>query len=94
MRLTNAGKKLLADAMRVAGRIEAELLSDLDDKQVAALQDALAALWKSAESNVLHPGSIRAKAQELMREHIAVSQRRGPRVPPERTRPAALRPRR
>jgi len=84
----------LADAIRAAGRIEAELLTDMDDKQVAALQDALAALWKSAESNALHPGSIRAKAQELMREHIAVSQRRGPRAVPERTRNASVRPRR
>jgi DNA-binding MarR family transcriptional regulator len=94
MRLTAAGKKLLAEAIRVAGRIEAELLVDLDDKQVAALQDVLAALWKSAESNALHPGSIRAKAHELMREHIAVSQRRGPRALSERTRTAAVRPRR
>ena len=68
--------------------------SDLDDKQVAALQDALAALWKSAEANALHPGSIRAKAHELMREHIAVSQRRGVRAVPERTRSVAVRPRR
>lgn len=94
MRLTTVGKKLLADAIRAAGRIEGELLSDLDDKQVAALQDALAALWKSAESHALHPGSIRAKAQELMREHIADSQRRGARALPERTRTAAVRPRR
>jgi DNA-binding MarR family transcriptional regulator len=94
MRLTNAGKKLLADATRATGRIEAELLADLDDKQVAALQDTLAALWQSAESNALHPGSIRAKAQELMREHIAVTQRRGPRVIPERTRSLTARPRR
>jgi DNA-binding MarR family transcriptional regulator len=80
MRLTSAGKKLLTDAIRVRGRIEAELLSDLEDKRVAALQDMLAGLWKRAESNALHPGSIRAKAQELMRAHIAVSQRRGSRA--------------
>jgi DNA-binding MarR family transcriptional regulator len=80
MRLTSAGKKLLADAIRVTGRIEAELLSDLEDKRVAALQDMLAGLWKRAESNALHPGSIRAKAQELMRAHIADSQRRGSRA--------------
>jgi hypothetical protein len=55
---------------------------------------ALAALWNSAESNALHPGSIRAKAQELMREHIAISQRRGPRAVPERPRNGAVRPRR
>lgn len=91
MRLTSAGKKLLADAIRVTGRIEAELLSNLDDKQVSALQDVLAALWKRAESNALHPGSIRAKAQELMREHIAVSLRRGPRAAPQRRRRAAVR---
>ncbi|HEY6456640.1 MAG TPA: MarR family transcriptional regulator [Steroidobacteraceae bacterium] len=94
MRLTSAGKKLLADAVRVAGRIEAELLADLDDKQVAALQEVLAALWRSAEGNALHPGSIRAKAQELMRAHMAVSHRRGPRAAPQRTRTAAVRPRR
>lgn len=94
MRLTNAGKKLLADATRATGRIEAELLADLDDKQVTALQDTLAALWQGAESNALHPGSIRAKAQELMREHIAVTQRRGPRVVPQRSGSLAPRARR
>ena len=59
---------------------------------MSALQDVLAALWKRAESNVLHPGSIRAKAQELMREHIAdlrCSQRSH--AGPQRRRRAAVR---
>jgi DNA-binding MarR family transcriptional regulator len=77
LRLTAAGKKLLAEAIRVASRIESELLSDLDDRQVAELQDALTKLWGRAEKHSLHPGSIRAKAEELMREQLAVTQRRG-----------------
>jgi DNA-binding MarR family transcriptional regulator len=77
MRLTTAGKRLLTEAMRVAARVEAELLADLDDKQVSALQDSLAVLWKCAEANALHPGSIRAKGEALMRQHIAGAQRRG-----------------
>jgi DNA-binding MarR family transcriptional regulator len=93
MRLTATGKRLVVDAMRVAARVEAELLADLDDKQVSALQDALATLWKSAESNALHPGSIRAKAQELMREHMAGSQRRKSGAVPGRAQGSAARPR-
>jgi len=76
IRLTGAGKKLLADAMRVASRIESELLADLDDRQVTVFQDALTKLWNRAERHSLHPGSIRAKAEKLMREHLAVTQRR------------------
>jgi DNA-binding MarR family transcriptional regulator len=94
LRLTTAGKRLLADAIRVAGRIEAELLGDLDDKQVTDLQDSLAKLWNRAETNALHPGSIRAKAEELMREHIAGSQRPGTRAAADRPRMTAARPRR
>jgi DNA-binding MarR family transcriptional regulator len=75
LRLTAAGKKLLAEAIRVAARIESELLADLDDRQVGALQDALTKLWGCAERHALHPGSIRAKAEKLMREHLAVTQR-------------------
>jgi DNA-binding MarR family transcriptional regulator len=77
MRLTPAGKKLLSEAIRVAARIESELLGELDDRQTNALQDALTKIWSSAESHSFHPGSIRAKAQKLMREHLAVTQRRG-----------------
>jgi hypothetical protein len=77
MRFTPAGKKLLADALRVAARVEAELLQDLGNKQVDMLQEALTKLWSRAESHDLHPGSIRDKAKELMREHIAQTQRRG-----------------
>jgi len=77
MRLTATGKKLLADAMRVAARIEAELLDDLDDRHVTALQEALSKLWSRAEGHSLHPSSIRAKAEKLMREHLAITQRRG-----------------
>ena len=77
MRFTPAGKKLLADAIRVAARIEAELLQDLNNKQVESLQEALTKLWSRAESHAMHPGSIREKARELMRDHMAQTQRRG-----------------
>jgi DNA-binding MarR family transcriptional regulator len=80
MRLTAAGKKLVADAIRVAARIEGELLLDLSAKQVSELQDLLAKIWRRAEAHHLHPGSIRAQAQELMRERLAVAQRRGVRM--------------
>jgi DNA-binding MarR family transcriptional regulator len=86
MRLTPTGKKLLSDALRVAARVEGDLLKDLDDKQLNALQDGLTKLWGRAASHDLHPVSIRARAQELMREHIAVTQRRGGRLAPRRSR--------
>jgi DNA-binding MarR family transcriptional regulator len=93
MRLTPSGKKLLAEALRVAARVEGELLKDLDDKQLNALQDGLTKLWSRAESHDLHPGSIRARAEELMREHIALAQRRGGRAPARRSRDGAGRAR-
>ncbi len=76
MRLTPAGKKLVASAMRVASRIEGELLEDLDDKQVSALQDALTKIWQRAEAHALHPGSIRAKAEQAFRDHLATGHRK------------------
>jgi len=93
MRLTVAGKRLLAEAMRTASRIEGDMLADLDNKQVTALQDALTKLWGRAESHDLHPGSIRAKAEALMREHLAATQRRGTRARPRRSREAGARAR-
>ncbi|HEY4212644.1 MAG TPA: MarR family transcriptional regulator [Steroidobacteraceae bacterium] len=76
LRLTAAGKKLMASAMRVAARIEGELLVDLDDRQVAALQDALTKVWQRAEAHDLHPGSIRAKAEQMFRDQLASGQRK------------------
>jgi DNA-binding MarR family transcriptional regulator len=76
-RLTVAGRKLLTDALRVAARIEAELLASLDERRLGNLQEALASLWERAQSHALHPGSIRAKAEKLMRSQLAVRQRRG-----------------
>jgi DNA-binding MarR family transcriptional regulator len=76
MRLTPQGKKLVANALRAAARIEGELLIDLDDKQISALQDALTKIWQRAEAHELHPGSIRAKAQRFLRERLATTQRR------------------
>jgi DNA-binding MarR family transcriptional regulator len=76
LRLTSAGKKLLADALRVAARVESELLEDVQDEALSALQEGLSKLWSRAESHELHPGSIRARAQQLMRDHLALKQRR------------------
>jgi DNA-binding MarR family transcriptional regulator len=76
MRLTPAGKKLVANAMRVAARIESEMLIDLDDKQIAALQEALTSIWQRAEAHESHPSSIRAKAEQFLRERL-VTPRRG-----------------
>lgn len=87
-RLTAAGQKLLAGALRVAAGIETGLLSDLNDSQLRILQEALAHLWARAESHELHPGSIRARAQELMQTQLAVRQRRSLRAS-SRTRSAA-----
>jgi DNA-binding MarR family transcriptional regulator len=76
MSLTPAGKKLVANAMRVAARIESEVLIDLDDKQITALQDALSKIWQRAEAHESHPSSIRAKAEQFLRERL-VTPRRG-----------------
>ena len=62
-RLTRAGSKLVAKAIQAAGSIEAELLTGLDDKQVTALQQALADLWERAEKHEPHPCSMRARAR-------------------------------
>lgn len=85
MRLTPEGKKLVANAMRVAGRMESELLGDLSDKEISSLQDALAKIWQRAEGHELHPGSIRAKAERFLRERLATTQRRGSRARVQRT---------
>jgi DNA-binding MarR family transcriptional regulator len=79
--LTPTGKKLLGDALRVAARIESELLTDLDGPQLLALQEALLRLWERAEKHELHPGMIRARAQEQMRAQLSVRQRRSLRAP-------------
>jgi DNA-binding MarR family transcriptional regulator len=79
MRLTPTGKKLVANAMRVAAGIESELLIDLDDRQITALQDALTKIWQRAEAHELHPNSIRAKAEQFLRERL-MTQRRGQRT--------------
>jgi DNA-binding MarR family transcriptional regulator len=86
LRLTPAGKKLVAEALRVAARIEAELLEDLDDKRIAALQDSLTKIWQRAESHDLHPASIRAKTKQMVRERLAMTLRRGLRERAHRTR--------
>jgi DNA-binding MarR family transcriptional regulator len=78
-RLTPAGKKLLASALRVAGRVESELLASIDDKKLSIFQEVLTSLWERAEAHELHPGAIRAQAEELMRAHL-VARRRGGRA--------------
>ncbi len=85
MRLTPGGKKVVANALRVAGRVEGELLEDLSDKEVAWLQDALTKIWQRAEEHELHPSSIRAKAERFVRERLATTQRRSPRLRTQKT---------
>jgi DNA-binding MarR family transcriptional regulator len=77
-RLTPAGKKLLASALRVAGQVESELLANIDDRKLTILQEVLTSLWERAEAHELHPVAIRAKAEEMMRAHL-VARRRGSR---------------
>lgn len=80
MRVTPAGKKLVIDALRVAERIEGELLGSLDDVQLSILEEALTRLWERAEGHDLHPGSIRAKAEEIRRSYLTMTRRRGSRT--------------
>lgn len=75
MRLTAAGKRLVADAVRSASRIENELLASLDAGRLSAFQEVLTALSERAQAHELHPGSIRAKAQASMRAQLAVRRR-------------------
>lgn len=95
--LTAAGKKLLAEALRVAAQIEADLLADLTGLQLSTLQQALTRLWERAAEHELHPEVIRARAEKQLRTQLATRQRRslraasrGPRgqraVPAPRTR--------
>ena len=99
MRLSAGGKRLVGDAMRVATRVESELLSALDEAHLAVLHEALVALRDRAEGHELHPGSIRARAQELMRAQLGL-RRRGvksqasPQERPGRARSSAPRTRR
>jgi DNA-binding MarR family transcriptional regulator len=77
-RVTAAGHKLLTDALRVAARIEAELLANVDHRETSTMQSALSKLWERAEKHELHPASIRARAEALTRAELAMSQpRRG-----------------
>ena len=84
-RLTVAGKKLLANALRVAGQIESELLGEVDEKKLALLQETLVELWERAEAHERHPGAIRAKADEMVRAQLPL-RRRGVRAAPRRVR--------
>jgi DNA-binding MarR family transcriptional regulator len=76
IQLTASGRKVLQQALRVASKLEAELLSALSAREIAVLQKALVKLWERAEKHDLHPGSIRARAQELMRAHLDTRLRR------------------
>jgi DNA-binding MarR family transcriptional regulator len=73
MRLTAAGRRLMADAMAAASKLEAELLEDLDAKQLATLQQCLNKLWARADRHDLHPVSARATAQ---RKQLSLPQQR------------------
>ncbi len=74
-RITPAGKKLLANALRVAAQVEGDLLASVDGRSLTTLQDTLTLLWERAEAHELHPGAIRAKAEEVMRSQLAVRRR-------------------
>jgi DNA-binding MarR family transcriptional regulator len=96
IRLTAEGKRLVGDAMRVAARVESELLESLDEAHLSALHAALSALRDRAEAHDLHPGSIRARAEELMRSQLGARRRGGsadpgPRDRAKRTRPGVRR---
>jgi DNA-binding MarR family transcriptional regulator len=54
-RLTPAGRKLLMKALDIAARVEAELLSNLADGEIAALQDGLTALGRRAATLAATP---------------------------------------
>lgn len=56
MRLTASGRKVLAQAIKVAAKLEAELLSPLSTRQLAVFQECLVTLRDKA-------GSISAGAQ-------------------------------
>jgi len=90
-RVTAAGQKLLVDALRVAARIEAELLADVGDRELSTMQSALTKLWERAEKHELHPASIRARAEQLMRTQLAVSQPRRGRTLARRARAGVVR---
>jgi DNA-binding MarR family transcriptional regulator len=87
-RVTAAGHKLLAEGLRIAGRVEAELLQELTDEQLATTQQALTQLWERAEEHEMHPGSIRARADEQRRAQLSARQRRGLRAAARRSQPA------
>jgi DNA-binding MarR family transcriptional regulator len=78
--LTAAGQKLVSEALQTAGRIESELVEDLDAKQLSQLQDALTKLWQRAERHELHPSSLRAKAEGPMKGRVMPRPRRGMRA--------------
>lgn len=86
MRPTSAGRRLVDEATRVAARLESELVADLDEEALTVLQEALNKLRTRAERHDLHPGSIRARAHDLMRTHLATGQRRSLRSPARRVR--------
>jgi DNA-binding MarR family transcriptional regulator len=76
IQLTASGRKVLQQALRVASKLEGELLAALSSREIAVLQKALVKLWERAEKHELHPGSIRARAQQLMRAHLDTRLRR------------------
>ncbi len=50
------------NALRVAGRFEAEVLARVGRDQLLGLQETLGQLLASAEKHELHPNSTRARA--------------------------------
>lgn len=80
IRLATAGRRLLDEAVPTTAKLEAELLQDLNARQLDVLQQALGKLWARAEKHELHPSSIRRKATQELRNKLAARQRRGVRA--------------
>ncbi|HVY81289.1 MAG TPA: MarR family transcriptional regulator [Steroidobacteraceae bacterium] len=75
-RLTAAGEKLFADALKVAARLESQLLANVRADQVVPLQEALSNLWECAEKHELYRGPRRVRAEQRIHVLAAAKPRR------------------
>jgi DNA-binding MarR family transcriptional regulator len=71
IRLTAAGRQLLARAMRVGQQLERELVVDLSAAEHAVLLAALGKILQRAQQHECHPEVRRVTAIELARSRIA-----------------------
>jgi DNA-binding MarR family transcriptional regulator len=70
IRLSPAGRQLLARAQRVGRQLERELIADLSAEELAALLGALGRICARAQRHELHPEVRRAAALERVRAHL------------------------